>query len=198
MRTQLVAKIVVPALAGLAFATSVAFGQPSSEPDAVRPSVTVYEADREQVGLVRWAAGRFEGAGLEVPRVDIHFHGNSAGCGGHLGFARNGRVDVCTVLVNEMARRNLLHEMGHVWIDQNVSQATRERFLVLRGLRAWNASTDPWEDRGYEQGAEIMAWALGTTILTAQVPGNDPARLEAGFQLLTGMQAPAVSEGLRR
>ncbi len=30
-------------------------------------------------------------------------------------------VDVCTVLVNEMARRNLLHEMGHIWIDQNVS-----------------------------------------------------------------------------
>jgi hypothetical protein len=192
MRIATASKILVPTLAGLALATSVAFGRPSSQPVAVRPSVTVYEADREQVRLVRWAAGRFEGAGVEVPRVDVHFHRDSAGCGGHLGFARNGRVDVCTVLVNEMARRTLLHEMGHVWIDQNVSQATRERFLVLRGLRAWNASTDPWEDRGYEQGAEIMAWALGTTILTAQVPGNDPARLEAGFELLTGMQAPAV------
>ena len=31
---------------------------------------------------------------------------DSAGCGGHLGFAQAGRVDLCTVLVNEMARRN--------------------------------------------------------------------------------------------
>ena len=44
---------------------------------------------------------------------------------GHLGYAQIGRVDVCTVLVNEMARRNLLHEMGHIWIDQNVSRAAR-------------------------------------------------------------------------
>lgn len=191
MRTQLAAKIAVPALAGLAFATSVAFGRPSSEPVAVRPSVTVYEADREQARLVRWATGRFEGAGLEVPRVDVRFHRDSAGCGGHLGFAWNGRVDVCTVLVNEMARRNLLHEMGHIWIDENVSQAVRARFLELRGLRSWNASTDPWGERGYEQGAEIMAWALGTRILTAQIPNNETARLVVGFKLLTGVEAPS-------
>src|SRR5215207_1642597 len=103
MRTETASKILVPTLAGLALATSVAFGRPSSQPVAVRPSVTVYEADREQVRLVRWAAGRFEGAGVEVPRVDVHFHRDSAGCDGHLGFARNGRVDLCTVLVNEMA-----------------------------------------------------------------------------------------------
>jgi hypothetical protein len=193
MRTATAAKILVPPLAGLSFATSVAFGRPSPEPVAVRPSVTVYGADREQVRLARWAAGRFEGARLDVPEVEIHFHRDSGGCGGHMGYAKGGRVDVCTVLMNEMARRNLLHEMSHIWVDENVSQTVRERFLELRGLRAWNASTDPWDQRGYEQGAEIMAWVLGTRILTAQIPDNDPQQLAAGFELLTGFAVPAPS-----
>ena len=94
------------------------------------------------------------------------------------------------MLVNEIARRNLLHEMSHVWIDQNVSRSARERFLEFRGLRSWNASVDPWEERGYEQGAEIMAWALGDRILTAQVPDNDPMQLGAGFEILTGVETP--------
>ncbi len=35
-----------------------------------------------------------------------------------------------------------------------------------------------------------MAWALGNRILTAQIPDNDPARLAAGFELLTGVVVP--------
>ena len=193
MRTPTAAKILVPALAGLAVASSVAFGRPSSEPVFVRPFVAVYEGDPEQVRLVRWAAGRFEDAGLDVPTVEIHFHGSSSECGSHLGYAQIGRVDVCTVLVNEMARRNLLHEMGHIWIDQNVSRAARERFLELRHLSTWNASTADWGERGYEQGAEIVAWALGTRILTAQIPDNRPEQLRAGFELLTGVAPPDPS-----
>jgi len=192
MRTQTAAKVLVPFLAGLAFAMSAAVDRPSSKPVAVRPSVNVYEADREQVRLVRWAAGRFEDVGLDLPDIEIHFHADAAGCGGHLGYARDGRVDVCTILENEMARRNLLHEMGHIWIDQNVSRAERARFLELRGLRTWNASTADWGYRGYEQGAEIISWALGNRILTAQIPKNGAARLATGFDVLTGVETPVV------
>jgi len=156
----------------------------------IRPGIMVFSEDPAQWEIARWAMGRFESAGLDAPTVEIHFHANASGCGGHLGYAKGARVDVCTVLVNEMARRNLLHEMGHVWIDQNVSRAVRERFLGLRGLRAWNASTDPWEERGYEHGAEIVAWALGTRVLTAQIPDNDPMQLAVGFELLTGKPIP--------
>jgi hypothetical protein len=194
MRTQTAAKILVPVLAGLVVARSVAFEYRSPVPVSVRPSVNVSEADREQVRLVQWAAGRFEDAGLDVPRVEIHFHGNSSGCAGHLGYAKGGRVDVCTILVNEMSRRNLLHEMGHVWIDQNVSQADRHRFLALRELRVWNASTVSWDERGYEQGAEIMAWALGTRILTPQIPDNDPEQIAGAYELLTGQSLPGLEE----
>jgi hypothetical protein len=111
-----------------------------------------------------------------------------------LGYAKGGRVDVCTVLVNEMARRTVLHEMGHVWIDQNVSQADRHRFLELRELRVWNASTVSWDERGYEQGAEIMAWALGTRILTPQIPDNDPGQIAGAYELLTGQSLPGLEE----
>jgi len=151
----------------------------------IRSSVEVSSATQEQLDLTRWAVERFEAAGLEPPAVEIEFQDDPSGCGGHMGYAMAGRVDVCTVLVNEMARRNLLHEMGHVWIDQNVSRAVRERFLELRGLQTWNASIDPWDQRGYEQGAEIMAWALGTRILTAQIPDNDPGSIAVAYELLT-------------
>jgi hypothetical protein len=156
----------------------------------LRPGIMVFSEDPEQRELARWAVARLESAGLDPPTVEIHFHGSSSGCGGHLGYAQIGRADVCTVLVNEMARRNLLHEMGHIWIDQNVSQRVRERFLELRHLSTWNASTADWDERGYEQGAEIMAWALGNRILTAQIPDNLPEQLGAGFELLTGVTPP--------
>lgn len=155
------------------------------------PGIMVFSEDPAHWEIARWAMRRFESAGLDAPTVEIHFHANASGCGGHLGYARAGRVDVCTVLVNEMSRRNLLHEIGHVWIDQNVVPMVRERFLELRDLRAWNASMDPWGERGYEQGAEIVAWALGTRVLTAQIPDNDPVNLAVGFELLTGIEMPA-------
>ena len=63
----------------------------------------------------------------------------------------------------------------------------RERFLELRGLREWNASTDPWQERGYEQGAEIISWAIGDRILGAQIPSNDPVQIGAAFEVLTGV-----------
>ena len=155
-----------------------------------RPGIVVFAQDPAQRRLAEWAVARFESAGLSAPDVEIRFHANSSGCGGHLGYARDGRVDICTVLVNEMTRRNLLHEMGHVWVDQKVSRAVRERFLELRGLQTWNASTDPWPERGYEHAAETMAWGLGTRILTAQIPGNDPRSLDRAYELLTGASLP--------
>jgi hypothetical protein len=189
MSTATRAKVLVLILAGV-LVLHEGRGGATPEPVSIGPRISVVEADLEQVRLVRWAATRFESAGLAAPEVEVRFHTDASGCGGHLGFARSGRVDVCTVLVNEMARRNLLHEMSHVWIDENVTRAVRERFQELRGLRAWNASTDHWEERGYEQGAEIMAWALGDRILTAQIPDNGGVQLANGFELLTGVEVP--------
>ena len=169
------------ALVALASGWSASGGGPS--PLEIRPGIVVFSEGPAQRELARWAVARFDRAGLDPPAVEIRFHGDISGCGGHLGYAMDGGVDVCTVLVNEMARRNLLHEMGHIWIDQNVSPADRDRFLEFRGLRTWNASTVSWDECGYEQGAEIMAWALGTTDPDASDPRQrsraDRRRLQA-------------------
>ena len=193
MRTATAAKVLLLILAGVLVPGEGRWGA-TAESAIVGTRVSVIEPSREQQRLVRWAATRFESAGLDTPAIEIHFHTDAAGCGGHLGYAKAGRVDVCTVLVNEMARRTLLHEMGHIWIDTNVPQTVRELFLELRGLRTWNASTDPWAERGYEQGAEIMAWTLGNRMLTAQIPDNDPVQLVIGFELLTGGEAPVLGD----
>jgi hypothetical protein len=159
-------------------------------PVEIGAGVVVSGATDAQVELVRWAIGRFTITGLALPAVTIRFHGDVADCGGHLGFARAGVVDVCTTLVNAMTRRNLLHELGHIWLDANADDAARTRFMELRGLRAWNDPSDPWARRGYEQGAEIISWAIGERILTAQVPDNDPVDLLAAFEVLTGSRLP--------
>jgi hypothetical protein len=156
----------------------------------IGPGVVVVSDDPAQQELARWAVARFERAGLDPPTVQIRFHADTAGCSGHMGYARDGRVDVCTVLVNEMARRNLLHEMGHIWLDGNVGPSLRERFLELRGLRAWNASSDPWRMRGYEQGAEVLAWGLGERIITPSIPDIDFEQLCGAFEFLTGVSPP--------
>ena len=183
---------LVLAIAGALAASSLRSVQ-ATDVAVIRPNVEVTGAT-EQRAMARWAVERFEIAGLEPPEVEIAFHRGLSGCGGHLGFARQGQVDVCTTLVDPIARRALLHEMGHVWLDQNVSAPERERFLEVRGLHAWNDPSDTWALRGYEQGAEIMAWALGERILTSQIPDNEPIQLARGFELLTGSAPPAYTD----
>jgi len=158
----------------------------------IHPRVDVSSASPKQLELARWAVGRFEAAGLGPPLLEIAFHADPSGCGGHQGFARLARVDVCTSLVNAMTRRTLLHEMSHIWLDQNVTRSIEADFLALRELPSWNAFEDPWQLRGYEQGAEIIAWALGERILTAQIPENDPTAIGDAFDLLTGRPLPEI------
>jgi hypothetical protein len=188
----------VPRFVALCLGLSIAvagwrLGSAGADADAgfmIRPHVEVSDATREQLELVRWAVGRFEIAGLSVRSVRIEFHDDPSGCGQHLGSAKGDRVDVCTVLVNAMTRRALLHEMSHVWLNQHATAPIRSRFLDLRGLPSWNSSTDPWDQRGCEQAAEIMAWFLGERILTPQIPNDDAEGLAEAYQLLTGRSLP--------
>jgi hypothetical protein len=159
---------------------------------AVRPRLVVFDADREQIKMARWAAWRFEIAQLDVPEVEVHFHDDPAGCYGYLGYAKGGRVDLCTTLVNVMSRRALLHEMGHIWLDEHIDASEQARFLELRGLRSWNSRDVPWNLRGYEHGAEVFAWALGERIITPSIPDNEPEKLELAFRMLSGRELPEL------
>jgi hypothetical protein len=189
MDTKTASRFLVVAIAAAFVGQGVHAGA-GPKPLAVGSSVRVFGGDREHVHLVRWAATRFEARGLGVPAVDVHFHPDTSACYGHLGSQLGRRVDVCVESVFELGRETLLHEMGHAWIDQNVAQTVRERFTEMRGLRAWNRSTVPWDDRAFEHGAEIIAWGLGNRYMAPSIPDRDPARLAAGFELLTGAAFP--------
>jgi hypothetical protein len=160
----------------------------------IRRNVEVEGATPAQLAMARWAVGRFEAADLDPPAVEIGFHGDPSGCVGHPGFASQGVVDICTTLANLTTRWLLLHEMSHVWLDQNVDVHARTRFLRVRGLPSWNATRDPWQLRGYEQAAEIMAWLLGDRILTPEFTDDDPRQLDEAYELLTGKDPPPRSE----
>jgi hypothetical protein len=173
-----------------AFVGQGAHAEAGPEPVLVGSSIRVFGGDPEHVRLVRWAAARYETRELGVPTVEVHFHPDTSSCYGHLGSQLGARVDVCVVSVFELGRETLLHEMGHAWIDENVTDSVRDRFLEMRGLRAWNESTVPWDDRGFEHGAEIIAWGLGNRYMAPSIPDRNPPRLAAGFELLTGTPVP--------
>ena len=95
-----------------------------------------------------------------------------------------------STLVDPIARRALLHEMGHIWLDQNLSDPERERFLEVRGLHAWNESSDTWALRGANRAPR--SWrGLSASGSLHHGSDNDPIQLARGFELLTGSAPPA-------
>src|SRR5262245_58836277 len=191
MGTKTVHRLLVVALAAAALAGGGVHPTTGPRPVVVADGVRVFGADAEHQRLTRWALGRYEQAGLTVPPIEVHFHPDTSGCYGHLGSEWNGRVDLCVVIVSEIARDALLHEIGHAWVQDNVTAQTRERFMRMRGLTVWNDQDVIWDERGFEHAAETMAWALGHRFLAPGIPDHDPARLTAAFELLTdGLPLP--------
>jgi hypothetical protein len=186
MGTKVASRLLLVVLAVAALAGGAERVEPVPPHSVVGAAIRVYGADAEHQRLVRWAFGRYEHAGLKVPPIDVHFHPDTSGCYGHLGSELGGRVDICVVIVSEIARDAILHEMGHAWVDENVSAMTRERFMRMRGLTTWNDQSVIWDDRGFEHAAETLAWALGHRFIAPGIPDNGPARLTAAFELLTG------------
>jgi hypothetical protein len=190
MGTKITSRVIILVLAAATLAGGGIHTDPRTAPVVVGQGIRVFGADPEHERLVRWAFGRYKHAGIDAPAVDVHFHADTSGCYGHLGAELGGRVDVCVVIVSEIARDVLLHEMGHAWIDENVSAPVRERFLEMRGLRAWNDQSVIWDARGFEHGAEIIAWGVGTRYIAPSIPDRDPERLAAGWELLTSAALP--------
>jgi hypothetical protein len=139
------------------------------------------------------AADRFREAGLGEPTVLIRFHEERDPCDGRTGRSYEGIVDLCGIHTNELSRRTVLHEMAHAWIDAHVSAGLEERFLRLRQLEVWNDHDVEWEQRGSEQAAEIVEWALAgqpTGTELPSIPDRDPSQLAEGYELLTGQPLP--------
>ncbi|MGA9161644.1 MAG: hypothetical protein WB297_12390 [Actinomycetota bacterium] len=186
MDSKIASRLLILVLTAATLAGGGTHAEREPAPVAIAPGIRAFGADAEHQRLVRWALGRYQHAGLGVPAVEVHFHPDTSGCYGHIGSELGGRIDICVVIVSEIARDAVLHEMGHVWVDENVSATVRERFMRMRGLTAWNDQNVIWDDRGFEHAAETLTWALGHRFIAPGIPDNDPDRLTAAFELLTG------------
>ncbi len=158
--------------------------------------IAVVGGTHDQRDMARWAIQRFEASGLALPSLEIRFHVGRADCRGRLGHYEDGVADLCFSHASQMSSRVLLHEMAHRWLEVHVTGAARERFLALRELTTWNDGGVAWEERGSEQGAEIMAWALGDQgggILMPSIPDNAYPQMVEAFEVLTGAPFPVLT-----
>ncbi len=189
--TQTAARITIGAFALVTLATS----SPTRSIGEVTPvrnldGVRLHEPNPQREEMLDWAIKRYRAAGLQMPAIDVYFHRESGGCGGYLGFTKNGRVDLCIRLAMEgQPQRIVLHELAHAWAEVELDEETRNAFLELRTLGGWNVTADEHKDRGTEQAAEIIAWGLGEGSPTPIISGDiAPAALADGFRLLTGVE----------
>lgn len=150
--------------------------------------------------MARWALARFAGEGLSLPSLEIRFLARESICREGLGFYVDGVVSVCGTRATRMTRRILLHEMAHGWANYNLSAEEQVRFLGFRRLTTWNDDGVAWEERGFEQVAEVMSWALcdqGAGYLKPFIPDNSVSQLTDAYELLTGKPLPKL-RGQRR
>ncbi len=184
----------------IALALLVAIPQVSQPVAATADPVVIkiVAATARQVEHAEWALARFEAAGLELPSLTIVFHDDYQSCGMREGVLRiageNVTIDECQNDPSR-SRRSLLHELAHAWdhVGGSIDTDTRLDFLRLRGLRSWDDDDLPWNQRGEEQTAEIIAWGLMHQ--SAPIPtsvgdrgAQDSVSLATAFILLTGIR----------
>lgn len=137
--------------------------------------------------IATWALERFEHAGLELPAVEVYLHTTNEGCGGHRGIFSPGtlRIDVC---VDEPGV--VLHELAHAWAHVSLEQQTKDAYVLFRDLESWNDPDTPWMERGSEDAADTVAWALQEPPLTGFSHDGPIARNHQAYLLLTGSVVP--------
>lgn len=81
----------------------------------------------------------------------------------------------------------ILHELGHLWLSQQVFESVREELIDHTGAPSWRDPGLAWSERGVEQAADTLAWGLlGETIEILGRPLPPCDQLHEGFLILTG------------
>ena len=164
------------------------------------PEIVAESFTPEQQELVDFAFSQFELAAIELPAVGISFRSDNADCFGYGGVYMTNEL---TVRICQPSKTTMVHELAHAWVEASLDDSDRQSFLELRGLSTWTAGTE-WDQRGAEQAAEIITWAVmdenislrwldtdsrGTTVETwrlFKIPDSDPDQLASAYQHLTG------------
>jgi hypothetical protein len=168
-------------------------GAAAAVADLTSPEVTT----PEHSAVIEWAFDLFDQAGLDLGGVRVGIHDDPSACNGYRGLHIQGEVTVCALdenpSVQEAWRRHtLLHELAHAWADVNVSEQDREAFNTQRSAVTWQDADAPWEDRGAEHAAEIIAWAVADYAVYPHISLADRTceSFAEGYVTLTGTEAP--------
>lgn len=162
----------------------------TTEPALPDPHVPIVNSDDEAlVELAEWALERYETAGLELPALDIFFHPDREPCKENRGIFNGDlmRVDVC---VDEPLV--ILHELAHAWTHVHIEPVEEAAFVTAGGFESWNDPETAWSDRGMEDAAETIAWALLEHPIQMPTSGGPIAERNAAYRLLTGSDAPRL------
>lgn len=158
--------------------------------------------------LVRSGLGRFSAAHLAQPRFDSVTFEPSRSCETRSGrlLQGEGSRDIFLCLYESdlcpsnrdcvepplSVRSNVLHELGHAWLLDNVDLEEQERLLEISGLEVWQSTDVAWPERGVEYAAEVIAWGLlEETAPMVRIGRPACHELERAFEALTGT-APAL------
>lgn len=164
--------------------------RPTTPPLEARSRVITHPVgDEELLRLGRWALARFDAARLRPPPIEIHMHRDRDACLGHRGLFHAGemRVDVCTA--EELV---VLHEIAHAWTHVNVPDRVRSAYVDAGGFESWDAPGTSWRNRGSEDAADTIAWALLEESIAMPTPDGPIAGMNARYRLLTGADAPRI------
>lgn len=163
-------------------------------------AVELYNGTDTVAELLQWSMGRFEDAGLPPPQVAAIYVQTATSClegsaWSHTG-GESAHIRLCLEEdelaedgdLSTLGKVTMLHELGHVWAAENMSDEDRQDFVSERGLSAWNDQTVAWELRGSEHAAEILAWGLAEQAYElVRLGESDCPQLVAAFRSLTGV-----------
>jgi len=167
--------------------------------------IVVHNGTERLVRVVEWALGRFEAAGLAEPRVTSVTFEPSRQCAGHSGrlVQEDGSRDLFLCLLERdlchgqevcdtpalNARVGILHELGHAWMLDHTGGRSQSQLLELTGTSTWDDQETPWQLRGSEYGAEVLAWGLLDELVPMVRIGDPPcSELVEVFALLTSAE----------
>lgn len=202
-------RLCAPTELGGGWWTELALPGPSDEvvTGVVRTSagqeVAIHNGSPRLEALVLEGLARFSVAGISEPRLDSVTFEPSRGCDGVSGKVadEDGARDLFLCLYErELCAGNttcqvpllsvrvaVLHELGHAWMLDQVTDSTRTELLELTGRETWRGNNVPWGERGVEYAAEVLAWGLAEEAIPMVRLGVPPCEeLTAAFELLAG------------
>lgn len=137
-------------------------------------TIELYSSNPEREALVVWSFERFEAPGLAAPKIDQIIFEPSRLCGDFSGVAHldavGNTVYYCVHDIacessscdrfTDVAKLSMLHELAHSWLEANLDTQSRQTILDLTKTTSWHDRSAPWDQRGIEWAAEILAWGL--------------------------------------